>query len=65
MKLFIKGVLFYVTSILAILFVASIDSLYENNALLPAIGILSLLIYLCKKYISEKEMNILLLENVI
>lgn len=59
MKLILKGVLFYITIIAVVLVICSIDSLCDNNCLIPAILGIALLIYNCIKHISEEEADIL------
>lgn len=58
-KLILKGLLFYTTIILSILYVCSVDSIYDNNYFLTATGIVALLIYVCYKTITKEEADIL------
>lgn len=58
-KLILKGLLFYTTIILSILYVCSVDSIYDNNYFLTATGIVALLIYICYKTITKEEVDIL------
>lgn len=59
-KLIFKGILFYTTIIIISLFISGIDSIYDNGYFLYAIGIITLLIYVCYKVITKEELNILL-----
>lgn len=58
-KLFLKGVLLYITFIVCMLAIGGIDSLYDNGYFFETILVAGGLIYLCKKTISEEEFNIL------
>lgn len=58
-KLILKGILLYTTMILAILYICGVDSIYDNGYFLPVTGIVTLLIYICYKTITEEEANIL------
>lgn len=58
-KLFLKGVLLYITFIVCMLAVGGIDSLYDNGYFFETILVVGGLIYLCKKIISEEEFEIL------
>ena len=58
-KLILKGLLFYTTIILSILYVCGVDSIYDNNYFLTATGIVALLIYVCYKTITNEELDIL------
>ena len=55
----LKGILLYTTMIAAMLFIAGIDSIYDNDYFIEAIIIVAGLIYLCYKIINEKEFNTL------
>lgn len=57
-KLILKGMLFYVTSIVAFIYVAGIDSIYDNGYFLVATVVVASLIYICYKNITEEEFNI-------
>lgn len=59
-KLIFKGTLFYTTIIIISLFISGIDSVYDNGYFLYAIGIITLLIYICYKIITKEELNTLL-----
>lgn len=58
-KLILKGILLYTTMILAMLYICGVDSIYDNGYFLPATGIVTLLIYICYKTITEEEADIL------
>lgn len=57
--LVLKGILLYTTTILAILWVSAIDSLYDNGYFILSTLIVAGLIYACCKTINEEEFNIL------
>lgn len=56
-KLILKGILFYITFLLSILFAAAIDSIYDNGYFLLSIFVLIFLGYTCYTVISPKEFN--------
>ena len=56
----LKGLLFYITIISLVLTVLSIDSLYDNGYLLIQIPLLILLVFICSKIISKKDVKKLL-----
>ena len=62
-KLFLKGILFYITFATCMLAAASIDSLCDKGYLVETIIIVAGLIYWCKKSITEEEFNTLSLDN--
>lgn len=62
-KLFLKGVLLYITFIVCFLAIGGIDSLYDNGYFFETILVVVGLIYLCKKTISEEEFEILSLDK--
>lgn len=62
-KLFLKGVLLYVTFLVCFLAIGSIDSLYDKGYFFETIIVVAGLIYSCKKTISEKEFDILSLNK--
>lgn len=58
-KLILKGIFLYTTIILTMLYICGVDSIYDNGYFLPATGIVTLLIYICYKTITEEEADIL------
>ena len=56
----LKGLLFYITIISLVLTVLSIDSLYDKGYLFIQIPLLILLVFICSKIISKKDMKKLL-----
>lgn len=62
-KLILKGVLLYVTTFVTILFLCGIDSIVEQGYLIPWVLTITLLIYICYKYISFREFYILSLNR--
>lgn len=63
--LFLKGLLLYVTTLLCMLAVISIDSLCDQGYFMWTIIIVAGLIYWCKKVITEEEFNTLSFTNFI
>ena len=63
MKLFIKGLLFYVTVILTILLLCSIDSIFDNSTITILLLIDMFLILLCIRFISYREFSKLSLHD--
>lgn len=57
MKLFIKGLLFYVTVILTILLLCSIDSIFNNSTITLLLLIDMFFILFCVRFISYKEFS--------
>ena len=56
----LKGLLFYITIISLVLTILSIDSLYDNGYLFIQIPLLILLVFICSKIISKKDVKKLL-----
>lgn len=57
--LFLKGLLLYVTALFILLFIAGIDSIYEQGYFVEAIIIGGTLCFACIKSISYEELKIL------
>lgn len=53
----IKGVLFYITALLLMIFVTGIDSIYDKDILLPYIFTLAILIVICRKTLNRKDIR--------
>lgn len=62
-KIILKGILLYTTIIAVIIFIGSVESLYNKGYIIPAIAIIVALIYICYKNITEKEIDILSLNK--
>ena len=58
-RLILKGILFYTTLLSVILFICGADSIYDNGYFLYSVIVCALLIYLCCKFISVKDSEIL------
>ena len=58
-KLILKGVLLYSTVFSILLFIAGIDSIYDNGYFTISAYICAILCYLCYKTISNKDFKIL------
>lgn len=63
MKLFIKGLLLYTAIFLTILLLCSIDSILNNSILQILLIVDILLIILCIRFISYRELSKLALDN--
>ena len=63
MKLFIKGLLLYTAIVLTILLLCSIDSLFDNSILQILLLVDILLILLCMRFISYRELSKLSLND--
>ena len=63
-KLIIKGVLFYTTLLFSILFVSSVDAVYDAGYFIPALIINIVLIVLCCKLISTEDLDLLTLNKL-
>lgn len=60
-KLVLKGILLYTTAISICLFMAMIDSIYNNGYFIHSIIVIAALICACFKTITEEEYNTLVL----
>lgn len=59
----LKGLLFYFTTLVTVLFLCGVDSIMEQGYFIPAILIVAGLISLCVKTINERELEIFLLKD--
>ena len=65
-KLIFKGILLWTTILAATMFILGADSIYKKGYLeyfIPSVAIIALLIFLCSKFISVKEFEILSLSK--
>ena len=60
-KLIIKGVLLYVTTLVTIIFMMGINSIYDNGYFFYSVMLVAALIFVCYKTISKEELEILTL----
>lgn len=58
-KLIIKGVLLYVTTLVTLLYMMGIDSIYDNGYFIHGLILVAILIGVCYKTISKEELEIL------
>lgn len=63
MKLFIKGLLLYTAIVITILLLCSIDSIFDNSILQILLLIDILLILLCMRFVSYRELSKLSLND--
>lgn len=58
-KLIIKGILLWTTAFVTILFVAGVDSIYDNGYFFQTLMAVIVMMFWCYKLISEKEFEVL------
>lgn len=58
-KLIIKGILLWTTAFVTILFVAGVDSIYDNGYFFQTLIAVIVMMFWCYKLISEKEFEVL------
>ena len=58
-KFIIKGILLWTTTFVIILFIAGIDSIYENGYFFQTLIAVVVMIFCCYKLISEEEFKVL------
>lgn len=58
-KLIIKGVLLYVTTLVTLLYMMGIDSIYDNGYFFHGLILVAILIGVCYKTINKEELEIL------
>ena len=58
-KLIIKGVLLYVTTLVTLLYMMGIDSVYDNGYFFHGLILVAILIGVCYKTIDKEELGIL------
>lgn len=63
-KLICKGILLYLTIFAVILWMSGIDSIWDNGYFIQSSCIIAILGYLCYKYISEDDLDILSWSNL-
>lgn len=62
-KLIIKGVLLYVTTLVTLLYMMGIDSIYDNGYFFHGLILVLILIGVCYKTVNKKELEILTLSR--
>ena len=58
-KLIIKGIMLWITAFVTMLFIAGIDSIYDNGYFFQTLIAVAVMIFCCYKLISEEEFEIL------
>lgn len=58
-KFIIKGILLWTTAFVTILFVAGVDSIYDNGYFFQTLIAIVVMVFCCCKLISEEEFEIL------
>lgn len=54
-KLILKGVMLWITAFVTVLFIAGIDSIYDNGYFFQILIAVVVMIFCCHKLISEEE----------
>lgn len=62
-KLIIKGVLLYVTTLVTLLYMMGIDSIYDNGYFIHGLILVLILVGVCYKTINKEELEILTLNR--
>lgn len=58
-KLILKGIMLWITAFVTVLFIAGIDSIYDNGYFFQTLIAVAVMIFCCCKLISEKEFEVL------
>lgn len=58
-KLIIKGMLLYMTTLVIMLFIVGIDSIYDQGYFVYGIMLIAVLIFMCYKTINKEELEML------
>ena len=58
-KKILKGMLLWMTTLMLRLFMSGVDSITDQGYLVPWLVVCAILCYLCYKFISEEELEIL------
>ena len=62
-KLIIKGVLLYITTLVTLLYMMGIDSIYNNGYFFHGLVLVLMLIGVCYKTVNKKELEVLTLSR--
>ena len=60
-KLIIKGMLLYMTTLVIVMFIIGIDSIYDQGYFFYGIMLIAVLIFMCYKTINKEELEMLTL----
>ena len=63
LKLILKGIMLWITAFVTVLFIAGVDSIYDNGYFIHSIIVCAVLCYTCYKLISEEELEVLTLSK--
>ena len=58
-KLILKGIMLWTTAFVTMLFIAGMDSIYDNGYFLQTLAVVVVMILCCHKLISEEEFEVL------
>ena len=56
MKKILKGILLWITALSIILLIGGIDSIVDKGTIIPWLAVCGILYWLCRKYISFREL---------
>lgn len=59
----LKGMLLYITALAVVLFISGVDSIYDAGYFIHGILVCAVLCYLCYKYITAGELEVLTLNK--
>lgn len=64
-KLILKGILLWTTAFVAVLFIAGIDSIYDNGYFFQTLIAVVVMIFCCHKLVSEEEFKKITFYNLL
>lgn len=64
-KLILKGTMLWITAFVTMLFVAGVDSIYNNGYFFQALMAVAVMIFCCYKLISKEEFKKVTLYNLL
>ena len=64
-KLILKGILLWITTFVTVLFIAGIDSIYDNGYFFQTLIAVVVMIFCCHKLISEEEFKKITFYNLL
>ena len=64
-KLILKGIMLWITAFVTVLFIAGIDSIYDNGYFFQTLIAVVVMIFCCHKLISEEEFKKVIFYNLL
>lgn len=64
-KLILKGIMLWITAFVTVLFIAGIDSIYDNGYFFQTLIAVAVMIFCCCKLISEEEFKKITFYNLL